>query len=149
MIIGNSNGIEFPDGIFALQDATGILPRHSGASFDLSPHDLRILTAACGADIEKFCKGVKPGGGRIDACLAKNSGVSAGCRQTYAAALASLQKRAQAQEAVRQVCRADAARLCSNFREGQARILRCLIRSENVRRVTNRCNQAITDAGWR
>ena len=107
------------------------------------------LTAACGADIEKFCKGVKPGGGRIDACLAKNSGVSAGCRQTYAAALASLQKRAQAQEAVQQVCRADAARLCSNFREGQARILRCLIRSENVRRVTNRCNQAITDAGWR
>ena len=31
---------------------------------------IRGLTAACGADIEKQCKGVRPGGGAISACLA-------------------------------------------------------------------------------
>jgi len=28
---------------------------------------------ACKADIEKFCKGIKPGGGRLWACLKSNS----------------------------------------------------------------------------
>ena len=27
--------------------------------------------AACGADVRKFCQGIKPGGGRLFACLAK------------------------------------------------------------------------------
>ena len=108
------------------------------------------LTAACGADIEKHCKGVKPGGGRMDACLAKNSGkISGACNNTYKAALASLQKRHQAQQAAPQLCAAEIKRLCSNFRQGNARILRCLIRQDNVKKVSNKCNQAITDAGWR
>ncbi len=106
------------------------------------------LTAACGADIEKFCKGVKPGGGRLDACLSKNS-ISGACNNRYKAALASLQKRHQAQEAAPKLCAAEIKRLCSNFRQGNARILRCLIRRDNVKKVSNKCNQAITDAGWR
>ncbi len=108
------------------------------------------LTAACGADIEKYCKGVKPGAGRMDACLAKNAGkISGTCNQTYKVALASLQKRAAAQEAAPKLCAAEIKRLCSNFRQGNARILRCLIRVDNVKKVSNKCNQAITDAGWR
>ena len=109
---------------------------------------IRGLTAACGADIEKHCKGVKPGGGAISACLAKNN-ISSGCAATYVAAFALLAERAAAQEAAPQICEADAKRLCSNFREGRARILRCLIRRDNIRKVSNKCNQAITDAGWR
>jgi len=34
---------------------------------------IRGLTAACGADLKKYCKSVKPGGGAISACLAKNN----------------------------------------------------------------------------
>jgi hypothetical protein len=110
----------------------------------------QMLIAACGADIEANCKGVKPGGNRIQACLANNAGkVSAQCKNTYAAAFADLTKRAQAQAAVPELCKHDVRRFCSNFRAGSARILRCLIRSDNVRRVSRRCNQAITDAGWR
>jgi len=109
---------------------------------------IRGLTAACGADIEKHCKGVKPGGGAISACLAKNS-VSAKCASTFEAAFVLLTVRAAAQEAAPQICAADAKRLCSNFRQGGARILRCLIRRDNLRKVSNQCNQAITDAGWR
>ena len=109
---------------------------------------IRGLTAACGADLEKYCKSVKPGGGAISACLAKNN-ISTGCATTYEAAFVRLAKRAAAQDAAPQICEADARRLCSNFREGRARVLRCLIRDDNIRRVSNECNQAITDAGWR
>ncbi len=111
---------------------------------------IRGLTAACGADIEKHCKGVKPGGGAISVCLAKNSSaISNKCAATFETAFALLTVRAAAQEAAPQICEADAKRLCSNFREGRARILRCLIRNDNIRKVSNSCNQAITDAGWR
>ena len=111
---------------------------------------IRGLTAACGADIEKQCKGVRPGGGAISACLAKNSSrISSRCAETFEAAFVLLARRAAAQEAAPKVCAAEAKRLCSNFRPGGARILRCLIREDNIRKVTNKCNQAITDAGWR
>jgi hypothetical protein len=108
----------------------------------------RMLVAACGADIEANCKGVKPGGNRIQACLAE-SGVSPQCSQTYAAAFADLAKRAQAQAAVPELCKFDAQRYCSNFRAGSARILGCLTRRDHVRKVSKKCNQAISDAGWR
>lgn len=110
----------------------------------------RALVAACGADINANCKGVKPGGNRIQACLAEHAGkVSAQCKETYAAVFASLAARAKAQAAVPQLCKYDVKRYCSNFRAGDGRILRCLIRSDHVRKVSKKCNQAITDAGWR
>lgn len=110
----------------------------------------RTLIAACGADINANCKGVKPGGHRIEACLAENAGkVSPQCKQTYAAVFASLAARAKAQAAVPTLCKNDVQRYCSNFRAGDGRILGCLIRSDNVRKVTRKCNRAITDAGWR
>ena len=111
---------------------------------------IRQLTAACGADIEKHCGEVRPGGGAIKACLAKNANqISGNCTQTFENVFALLEKRAAAQAAVPQLCRADAERLCSNFRQGNARIIRCLTRVDNIRKVTNKCNQAITNAGWR
>ncbi len=126
------------------------VPQLAGAQTIGYAEAIRELTAACGADIEKHCSNVRPGNGAIKACLAKNANqISGTCTQTFENVFALLAKRAAAQAAVPQLCRADAERLCSNFRQGNARILRCLIRSDNVRKVTNKCNQAITDAGWR
>ena len=110
----------------------------------------RALTAACGADISTYCKGVKPGGNRLQACLVENGGsISGQCRETYNAVFESLAVRAKAQANVPRLCKSDAERVCSDFRGGGARILRCLIRKDNVGKVTKKCNQAITDAGWR
>jgi hypothetical protein len=132
---------------FALLFTTGSLAQAQTIGYGDA---IRGLTAACGADIEKQCKGVKPGGGAIAVCLAKNkSSISSKCAQTYEAAFNLLARRAAAQDAAAEVCKADAERLCSNFREGRARVLRCLTRVDNSRKVSNKCNQAITDAGWR
>jgi hypothetical protein len=110
----------------------------------------RALTAACGADINALCKGVKPGGNRLQSCLSENAGsVSEQCKQTYSAVFESLAARAKAQASVPRLCKSDAERVCEDFRAGGARILRCLIRKDNVRKVTKKCNQAITEAGWR
>ena len=62
--------------------------------------------------------------------------------------------RHEAQQAVFQVCSRDAAQLCSvhsnvstqNF-AGKVPVLRCLLTAE--RSVGKKCNQAITDAGYR
>lgn len=110
----------------------------------------RLLTATCGADITAYCKGVRPGGGRLQDCLFANSDkVSQQCRQSYVAVFESLAARARAQANAPALCQSDAERICENFRAGGARILRCLTRSDNVRKVTKKCNQAITDSGWR
>ncbi len=43
--------------------------------------------SACMGDYEKFCKGVTPGGGRIIACLSKESDkLAAECKKVLAAA---------------------------------------------------------------
>jgi hypothetical protein len=111
---------------------------------------IAAVMAACGQDIDTHCKDVRLGSGRIEACLAEHAAeISQQCKTTYVDVFAQLEKRAQAEGTVPELCKADAARLCRNFREGRARIVRCLTREDNTRRVTNKCNQAITDAGWR
>jgi len=109
-----------------------------------------LLIGACSADVEANCSDVRLGSGRIEACLQQNvSRLSPNCVATYNEVVGLLNQRAAAQEAAPKLCESDAKRLCSNFREGRARILRCLIREDNVRKVSNACNKAITDAGWR
>lgn len=107
------------------------------------------LIAACGADVDKYCKTVRLGGNRIQECLSANPGVSGICKVTMAEVNLSLQKRAAAQAAVPELCKSEAKRLCENFREGRGRILRCLTREENAKNVSKACNTAITNAGWR
>jgi hypothetical protein len=109
-----------------------------------------MLMAACGNDVDAHCGDVRLGSGRIEACLAQHSGnVSPQCTATSAQVIALLQARAQAQAAVPELCKHDIQKLCSNFRAGNARVLNCLIRRDNVRKVSRKCNEAITNAGWR
>ena len=61
--------------------------------------------------------------------------------------LASIQQRLQAQVNATKVCRDDVARRCDGVVPGEAHLLTCLLKAKNV--VSSKCNQAITDAGWR
>ena len=102
----------------------------------------------CGQDIEKYCKNVNLGGGRIQNCLIQNEAkVSAACKATNREVRALLQKRAAARAGVMKICDADVRRLCGLVQPGDGNILECMLIAQ--RSVSARCNQAITDAGYR
>jgi len=75
---------------------------------------------ACRPDVEKFCKGVKPGAGRIVQCLEQHeSELSGGCR-------ASIEQGKQ-----KHPCAADAERLCQGVQRGEGRIAECMKKNES------------------
>ncbi|NRG16763.1 hypothetical protein HPQ64_03555 [Rhizobiales bacterium] len=109
---------------------------------------IKILHASCGADIEKYCKNVNLGNNRIQQCLQKNEAkVSDQCKADYAGVYIMLQKRFAAQEAVTKVCDRDIQQLCKLVKPGKGHVLNCLLKAEPS--VGDKCNQAITDAGYR
>jgi hypothetical protein len=75
---------------------------------------------ACKADVEKFCKDIKPGGGRIIACLKGHEAeVSAGCKAAFGEVAEKIRKFAED-------CKADREKFCAKVRPGRGRILACL-----------------------
>lgn len=108
---------------------------------------ITVLAQDCGADIKKLCKGLNLGNNRIADCLARNAAkVSPTCTSTLASVAASIQKREQAQSAYSKICATDMARRCNGV-VGDGYILACL--ASKAKTISNRCNQTITDAGWR
>lgn len=115
---------------------------------------IRILAQSCGKDIQTYCKTANIGNFGIQKCLQANaSKISAQCKVDYVRVYELLQKRHAAQEAVTEICSRDAQQLCSLTRGGstgfvqKGSILKCLLKAEPS--VGKRCNQAITDAGFR
>jgi hypothetical protein len=105
------------------------------------------LAKDCGADIKKLCRGVNLGNNQIQNCLAEHQArVSPTCTSTLAGVTASIAARHAAQIAVFKVCAGDAATLCKGVK-GEVNILGCLLKTERI--DNGKCNQAITDAGWR
>jgi hypothetical protein len=105
------------------------------------------LANDCGADIQKFCKGLNLGGGRIADCLWQNADkVSPTCKASFAGVAASISKREEAQSAYSKICAHDMVQHCPGVK-GDGHILACLVKTSRL--VGSKCNAAITDAGWR
>jgi outer membrane protein OmpA-like peptidoglycan-associated protein len=105
------------------------------------------FAAACGNDIDKICKKVDLGGGRVQQCLEQNqASVSANCKATIGNLRIQLQKRAAARAAVMRICDADIRRLCAGIQPGDANLMECF--SAAKRNVSARCRAAIADAGY-
>ena len=105
------------------------------------------LADDCGADIKKLCSGLNLGNGRIADCLQQNeSKVSPVCKTSMTNVVASITLREQAQTAYSDVCRGDIAMRCKGVK-GDGYILACLNKGQKL--VSQKCNQAIIDAGWR
>ena len=93
--------------------------------------------AACRADAQKFCKDVKPGGGRIVQCLAQHeSELSAPCRKRMAEGKQRVEEFAEA-------CKADAAKVCKDVQPGEGRVVRCLV--ERKDQLSPACRQRIVE----
>jgi hypothetical protein len=75
----------------------------------------------CQADVKKLCPGIKPGHGRILACLeGKEDQVSPACKEDF---------KAKAQ-AVYDACKGDVEKFCASVEKGQGRVLQCLKKNE-------------------
>ncbi|MEK1889273.1 MAG: hypothetical protein AAAB35_17260 [Phyllobacterium sp.] len=105
------------------------------------------LAKACGTDIKKFCTGLNLGNNQIQNCLEKNGGkVSPTCTSTLTSVTASIKQRQAAQIGFFKLCEHDAAEFCKGVM-GEGNILACLLKTKRI--DNGKCNQAITDAGWR
>lgn len=106
------------------------------------------LARSCNQDIAKHCSKVNLGGGRVQQCLTQNQAkISTGCRSTIAEVQNLLQLRAEARRVVIRVCDADMKRLCQGVQPGDGNMLECILKAQ--RSVSQSCNQAVTDAGYR
>jgi hypothetical protein len=93
---------------------------------------------ACRADVQKLCKDVQPGGGRIAMCMKQHeSELSPGCREKIAEAREEGKELADA-------CKADAETLCKGVQHGQGRIMRCL--AEHNDKLSGACRAKVAEA---
>jgi len=76
--------------------------------------------ADCKPDVDKLCKGVEPGRGRIRACLKSHqSDLSPACQQAIASIKAMKEK-------IHPDCQPDVDKLCAAIAPGDGRVLACL-----------------------
>ncbi len=79
----------------------------------------------CAQDVEKFCKDVQPGGGRIARCLKEHQNdLSAACKE----------KITEVKEEVKEVheaCKGDVEKFCKDVQPGGGRIAKCLKEHQN------------------
>ncbi len=90
-------------------------------------------TYACMEEIEKYCREIRPGKGRLLSCLDENrTNLSPVCRDKVD------QTKARLLEA-RQVCTGDIDRLCPGIEPGEGRLLRCL--KEKLDQLSPECRE--------
>ena len=129
-------------GVFAV---LGILV-FSGVAVSAEKGIIETFTEGCKADIEKYCKDVKPGDGRVLACLYANSEkISPRCEYAMYDSASQLERALTALTYVANECRDDLKANCQNIEPGEGRLLTCL--EKNDAKVSSRCKQALKDVG--
>ncbi len=83
---------------------------------------------ACGGDVERFCKNVEPGGGRLMECLKEHKDeLSPACREMKFRAKAYMKEhKKERMAAVEDACRGDVNEFCKDVEPGDGRIMHCL-----------------------
>ena len=106
------------------------------------------VKAACNKELTTFCKGVKPGEGRVLACLyAFEDKVSDKCTYALYDAAAELERSVNALKFAASQCQADLQKYCATVKPGQGRGLACL--KKNDKGVSQQCKDALKQTGMR
>jgi hypothetical protein len=119
-----------------------------GAAGNLTAQEALIETVAngCKNEIVTYCKEVKPGEGRVLACLyAYQDKLSGKCEYALYDAAARLERAVAALSYVAKECEADLAANCRGVQAGEGRLLQCL--EKNDAKVSKRCKGALKDVG--
>ncbi|MBX2996478.1 MAG: cysteine rich repeat-containing protein [Bdellovibrionaceae bacterium] len=86
--------------------------------------DRHEVKEACKNDIEKLCKGTKPGKGEVMKCLKEHEAqVSAECK-------AAGQEMKHDMKAAHEACKADLEKFCGDIKPGKGRKIKCLKKHE-------------------
>lgn len=103
------------------------------------------LSAGCSAELEKYCKDVSGGEGRLLACLyAHEPNLSDKCGNLVVGALERLGVAVGALTSVVRVCQGDAQRLCNGVIAGNGNLVGCL--STARQSVSAQCNASLDAA---
>jgi cysteine rich repeat protein len=104
------------------------------------------LKKACHKELSTFCKGVKPGEGRILACLyAFQDRVSGKCSYAIYDAAAQLEQAAMALKFAAAECKEDLLKYCGNVEVGNGRVKACL--DKNEKSLSEKCKDALKQTG--
>jgi hypothetical protein len=128
--------------LFALQ--SGPLGCAARAQNSQSPAD--EVLAGCKPELEKYCKDVTPGEGRILACLyAHGDKLSGRCEYALYDAAVQLERAVAALSYAAKECDDDMETLCPNVPMGEGRVAECLNKQSD--KLSKRCAQAMEDIG--
>ena len=107
---------------------------------------IESVKEGCQKELESFCKGVKPGEGRVLACLyAHEDELSGRCDYAVYDASAQLGRAVAALSYVANECSADLKQHCASVEAGEGRVAACL--KKNEKDVTQRCKDAMKEIG--
>ncbi|MBW1852496.1 MAG: hypothetical protein JRJ15_13950 [Deltaproteobacteria bacterium] len=105
---------------------------------------VQTVTEGCKVELEKYCKNVTPGEGRILACLyAYGDKLSPKCEYALYDAAAQLERAVAALSYVANECDEDLDRYCGAVAPGEGRLLNCL--EKKSKQLTKRCKEALKD----
>ncbi len=118
----------------------------SGVAYAAEKGIVQTFTEGCKVELEKYCKGVTPGEGRLVACLyAHGDKLSGKCEYAIYDAAAQLERALTALTYVANECRGDLKANCADIKAGEGRLLKCL--EKHDAKVSGRCKQAFKDVG--
>ena len=90
----------------------------------------------CSEEIAQYCKGVKPGGGRLLICLKEHEkDLTPICREK----VAEIEKRLKE---AKQICAADTEKFCKGIQPGEGRIAKCL--NEHIEEISLACREKVS-----
>ena len=107
---------------------------------------VQTVANGCKMELEKYCKDVTPGEGRVLACLyAYGDKLSPKCEYALYDAATQLERAVAALSYVANECDEDLEKYCSAVAPGEGRLLNCL--DKKNKQLTKRCKQALKDVG--
>ncbi|WP_247658305.1 cysteine rich repeat-containing protein [Aquabacter sp. L1I39] len=106
-----------------------------------------LIAKSCGPSIEKYCPKDNLGTGKVMDCLKANqANVPQQCFTDYAAVIASISRRVEAQAEIFKTCAATAAEFCPGIQPGDGNLRDCLVQAKKV--VKGACLKSLVDSGW-